>query len=295
MIASVLLVGCGKNSNDGTKKPDFSEDGRTVTYGIYPQTCLSDSTLISTLNTLQADGATGWYKYEGNYYAKLEANPRHSSYTFDNGKEIKYGETYWFKCEPIIWNILSKNNNEYLVVSTVLYDCIKYQESSSSTIEVDGIAYSANNYEFSTIRSWLNSYFFSHAFVLGNSHVRQTLVNNSAATTAYIDDPNNSCNDTTDYVFMLSYQDYFQSSYGFNSPSDRFCRATDWSKATGAWVDDTSTSPTYKGGIYWTRSPSKAGYYGTDNAMTIDEDGVADSYDVDSVETCVRPAIVIRK
>ena len=43
--------------------PVFSNDGKTVTYGLYPQTHVNDTTLINTLNTLEVS-SNGWYLYE---------------------------------------------------------------------------------------------------------------------------------------------------------------------------------------------------------------------------------------
>ncbi|MDY3995188.1 MAG: glycoside hydrolase family 9 protein, partial [Candidatus Onthovivens sp.] len=95
--------------------PTISKDGKTITYGLYPQTNVNDSTLISSLNSLTISEANGWYLYDGNYYAKVSAKPYDSRCTFDNRTTIKSGTTYWFKCEPIAWNILSNTNGEYYI------------------------------------------------------------------------------------------------------------------------------------------------------------------------------------
>ena len=236
-------------------KPHLSSDGKTVTYGIYPQTVVDDEELITSLNDLDSAESNGWYLYESEYYAKVSATPYNSSYVFDNGTTIVSGTTYWFKCEPIVWNVLSNNSGEYYIVSSVLLDAHCYY-NSLSTRTIDGKTVYANNYKYSDIRTWLNADFYNSAFALGNEHIRTTTVNNSASTT---NSSSNSyaCANTEDKVFLPSYQDYINSSYGFStstgSTNTRYCKTTDWARARGAWYS-TSSSKLYNG-YYWTRSP----------------------------------------
>ena len=85
------------NLNYG-KKPILDAKNNTITYGLYPQTNVNDSTLLSGLNSLTTPKSNGWYLYNGEYYAKLSAATCSSSCVFDNGKTILEGEKYWFKC-----------------------------------------------------------------------------------------------------------------------------------------------------------------------------------------------------
>ena len=251
--------------------PTISKDGKTITYGLYPQTNVNDSTLISSLNSLTTSEANGWYLYDGNYYAKVSAKPYDSRCTFDNRTTIKSGTTYWFKCEPIAWNILSNTNGEYYIVSSVLLDAHCYYKSTSNRT-IDGQTVYANNYKYSDIRTWLNEDFYNSAFALGNEYIQTATVDNSASTTDY---PSNkyACDNTEDKVFLPSYQDYRNSSYGFSTTYNfditRCCKTTDWARARGADYDSTSLSYLYNG-HYWTRSPS-SDHYGF--ALTLDYNG----------------------
>ena len=230
--------------------PTLSEDGKTITYGLYPQTNVNDSSLVSALNALTTPESNGWYLYNDEYYAKVSATPNSSSYKFDNGTTIVSGTTYWFKCEPITWNVLSNNSGECYILSSVLLDAHCYYNSRSNRT-IGGKAIYPNNYEYSDIRAWLNNDFYSSAFALGNSNILTTNVDNSAATT---NSTSNSyaCNDTQDKVFLPSYQDYINLSYGFSKDTRR-CKTTDWARARGVYYN-TSSSYLYNGN-YWTRSP----------------------------------------
>ncbi len=275
------------------ESPILSEDKKTLTYGLYPQTNVNDSSLVSALNALTTPESNGWYLYEGDYYAKVSATPFSSSYVFDNGTTISSGTTYWFKCEPITWNVLSITKGiYYYILSNVLLDAHCYYNSISSR-RIDGQPVYANNYKYSDIRTWLNADFYNSAFALGNSHIRTTTVKNSASTTDSSDNLY-ACGNTEDKVFLPSYQDYFNSSYGFStstSPSStRYCKTTDWARARGAWYS-TNSSYLYNG-YYWSRSPySDCSYY----AWAVYYDGYADhDHGVYNPYSGVRPGLSIR-
>ena len=272
-------------------KPIISNDGKTVTYGLYPQTNVNDSALISVLNTLTTPESNGWYLYGGDYYAKLSATPWDSNYVFDNGTTIVSETTYWFKCEPITWNVLSNNAGQYYIVSSTLLDAHCYYHSTSNRT-IGGQTIYPNNYEYSDIRTWLNDDFYDSAFALGNEHILTTTVDNSASTT---DSDSNSyaCNNTQDKIFLPSYKDYINSNYGFstftNSDNTRYCKTTDWARARGAYYYTSNGAYQYNG-YYWTRSPSSySSYY----AWDVDFDGGFDHDYVDFTSGSVRPGLSI--
>lgn len=266
-------------------------EGDTMTYGLYPQKNVNDSALISALNALTKPDNNGYYFYDNAYYAKVSATPYNSSYVFDNGTTIVSGTTYWFKCEPITWNILSDNNGDFYLLSSVLLDFHRYNEYYFGP---KNGRYSSN-YQYSEIRSFLNNDFYNSAFALGNSYIQTTTVDNSASTTN--SSPNSfACNNTQDKVFLPSYQDFINSSYGFSTSSDktetRYCKTTDWARARGANYYQEIGSFTYNG-YYWTRSPYSEYSTGTD-AWLVDVLGHLDVHPVDNNYTSVRPAITIK-
>jgi len=263
--------------------PIFSEDNKTVTYGRYPQSRITDTDLLEKLEEEADWQDSGYYLYEGEYYAKVYSQPYKDDYKFDDGTIIKTYVNYWFKYEPITWRVLNAFNNEYLLLSDVLLDATKYDSTNN------------NNYKDSSIRDYINSTFFNRAFAFGSSNVLTTTVDNSAPTTGT--DPNQfECDDTEDKVFLLSYKDYINTDYGFDgSPtsysSTRYCKTTEFARAKGALTN--TSEDKLNNGLYWTRSPNAGnkryashvrddGYIGYDNNC---------SY----AYLCVRPAIRIKR
>lgn len=270
-------------------RPILSNDGKTITYGLYPQTNVNDSELVSSLDALTTPESNGWYLYNAEYYAKVSATTFISYTEYDNGTTIVSGTTYWFKCEPIVWNVLSNNNGEYYILSSVLLDAHCYNKSSFSRT-IDGEKVYANNYEYSDIHTWLNNDFYNSAFALGNSNIQTTTVDNSAATTNSNSNPY-VCNNTKDKVFLPSYKDYINSSYGFSTSTDstntRCCKTTDWARARGA-----RCSSYLYNGDYWTRSPHSS--YPSDT-WRVDNSGYLTFISlVDESYGSVRPALSVK-
>ena len=272
--------------------PMFSTKNKTVTYGLYPQTNVNDGSLITALTGLAAStepGTNGYYFYENAYYAKVEATPLLAHYEFNNGTTIVSGTTYWFKCEPITWTILTNDYVDadgkhlgYYLLSDVLLDAHRYDDNS-------------NNYDYSDIRKWLNIDFCNSAFALDDSHIQTTTVDNSASTTYSSPNPY-TCNNTKDKVFLPSYRDYINSSYGFSTSEDptdtRYCKTTDWARARGAYYDNDSASYQYNNGYYWTRSPDDE--Y-SNYAWIVSHNGILDyGGQVSLARRSVRPALTIK-
>lgn len=277
--------------------PKLSEDGKTIVYGLYPQKNVNDSTLVSALNSLTTPESNDWYLYNNEYYAKVVAKPFTIYYdvSFDNGATIKNGTTYWFKCEPITWNVLSNNNGEYYILSSVVLDSHRYNKY---WLGKDTNGRYSNNYEYSEIRTWLNNDFYNSAFALGNDCIQTTIVDNSYSTTersgniVYSDF---ACNDTQDKVFLPSYKDYINSSYGFSTSTaladTRTCKITDWAKARGSGYNN-GTNDSNARLIYWTRSYDKS-----DNAnawCVSGEHGWLADINVSSSSLSVRPSLSIK-
>ena len=186
--------------------------------GEYPQTKVTDEALIASLNRIDDINSKGYYEYGGEQYEK------------------NYGTYY--KIEPIHWRYLDSDGSSLFVTSEYLLSNQKFNKNSYS-----------NNYKNSTIREWLNSDFLNKAFT-DDSYIITSTVDNSESTTGYT--PNSHvCETTYDKLFLLSYQELYNSEYGFTSNQARSCKATDY--ATSSYC---STKPQYFNcGPYWTRSP----------------------------------------
>lgn len=246
-LSDVIFMNCF-NDEEWRKKhgviPVLSKDGKTITYGLYPQTVVSDSALIEKLNQLPTPESNGWYFYNGDFYKKLVAKSvRYGGlssdyYKFNNGATIIAGKIYWFKVEPITWDVLYKNDDEYFILSSVLLDAHCYDDYYDDS--------GSNNYKDSDIRAWLNNDFYYSAFALGNKYIQTTTVDNYDSSNPY------ACEDTEDKVFLPSHDEYVGAIwYG---PLDAFVESTDYARANGVSHNDNAFDDKNDG--HWIRSPS---------------------------------------
>ena len=294
----VPLCGCAKLTKDNSSSddqpkeindfPSVSGDGKTLTYGYYPQSRAFDSNIVAGLDALSGPTANGWYYYKGDYYVKYNATPYASYYKFDDGTTIESGVSYWFKCEPIVWKILSSKSGQYYVASEKALDATMFYSSTIGR-SIGGKTVYPSNYEHSDIRTWLNDNFFNSAFKFNNSYVQLTNVDNSASTTNSNSNPY-TCNNTSDKVFLPSYKDYANHDYGFNYDYQRATITSDFARARGAMLNTYSVS--FKNySVNWTRSPYSENplyvyYTNSDGGFLVSE--VNKSY------YGVRPAINVR-
>ncbi len=156
--------------------------------------------------------------------------------------------------------------------------------NNSSYRNINGVDIAPNNYKYSNVRAWLNGYdgteykvsnytnkgFYNLAFKdLEKKAIITKEVDNSASTTSSSSNPY-ACENTFDKIYLLSYEDIYNSNYGFTDNLSRCTKVTDYAKATGAWW---STSEEYKdNGSYWLRSPYCHSYY----AYYVYDDGYVD-------------------
>lgn len=114
----------------------------------------------------------------------------------------------------------------------------------------------SNNYADSVIRAWLNDSFYKTAFDdKERALIQATTVDNSVASTGYGSN-SNVCSNTNDKVFLLSYKDVSNSSYGFSSNASRMRKLSDYARASGAWMSKSDWDGQYGGGIWMLRSPA---------------------------------------
>ena len=288
-----------------------------VTYGLYPQTYLKDiDGIYATLNSNAVPQTNGWYKYRGEYYAKVVADSAGEGNYFRDGTTIYNGSTYWFKCDPIVWNKLPSDDRDgsyYLISSTILDAGFMFfnQEDKEDDRNIEEQIIFGNNYKYSEIRAWLNGYdgtsykgasgsnmnftnigFIDTAFVLGDSAIQINEVNNGAVST---DSGSGSCacDNTNDKVFLPSYADLTTGSYGFPSNTSqsatRICKTTDWSLVRHASDDQENR------GYYWTRSPNFDSNYPNDtlHVWKVDRLGDMSSSGIWWRGCGVRPAIKV--
>ncbi len=242
--ALFTLSACDESSTLVTK--DERSDPAYVEFGMFPQTVKADDV---TVDESSAD-ANGWYLgSDGARYAKVTAAP-HGSCAFSTGAAVESGKTYYFKVEPIRWQVLSDaDGTMFLLADRVLAN----------------MAYDADcaDYAESDIRAWLNDDFLTAAFNAEESAaILVTEVDNSAASTGFAGN-DNACENTNDKIFLPSRTEMISTAYNFlkDDGPDRFREreVSDYAKATGAYAHPEKSADSaqnyYGNGWWWLRSP----------------------------------------
>ncbi len=233
--------------NDGTDYTDWSY----INFGSYPQTEVTGGDLTSAITGASYD-ANGDAWVEGTKYRRISKS--------DTCKDDYFGgRTYrYFMWEPIKWKVLQNDGSTLFVMADQGMDCKLFNDEWISV-----------TWENCTLRSWLNSTFFSAAF----SAEEQEAV--AAQTVVMEDNPEYNIeggNDTLDKVYLLSTEEVTSPSYGFcedysTYSVSRRVGASDFANAMGAWI---SPDKGYQGNSQWLlRSPGG----NTKDAAVVEDNG----------------------
>ncbi len=256
LLTVILLAGMTVVPGGAVSAADI-KTGTLVTFGSYPQSRVTNSSLLKSLNSRTLSWT--YYDYYCDYkqedymeyadttfsgeryravrfrhyrpYSTISSSLSIYTYQDDNGYEP--GETYWFKYEPILWRVLDPDAG--LLLTEYLIDSQPFNNEDKSEWE-DGFTHYANNWAFSSLRSWMNEDFYNTAF-----HSEKDYIND-----AFLDTPsdNGDSDQTTDKVFLLSKLDAKNESYGFStdlkSDTNRIAYGTDYAKCQGLDVKDYS-------------------------------------------------------
>ena len=177
------------------------------------------------------------------YYTEYSSSPDYS-YQDDNGYTVN--NIYYFKYEPLKWRVLDPETGIVLsksIIDSQAYSNTIYENGTDAygyTAYWNNASYTkyANDYATSSIRKWLNEDFYNTAFTSSQKqNILPTTLDNSAYSTDYSKYDSVS---TTDNVFLLSYSEAQNTSYGFtdntSSTETRKAVGTDYAKAQGLWV-----------------------------------------------------------
>ncbi len=294
---------------DANGNPNNS--GGYVLFGSYPQSKVTDGDTVAMLNgfagNLPTVGARGvwtaynnyvdgsqseysWYvdivyngvKYRGVYYTQYrpflpgQEGTTDWSYQGDNGYDIN--TVYWFKYEPIKWQIIYSANGKLSLVSASILDVKEYYYESlyaGETSSADG------TYATSNIRTWLNADFYSQAFNGVEAVAVNTVSVPNDASTTESNTNQNVCGTTQDKVYLLGYDTAV-------SLSSRQKKGTDYALCQGLAVDLEGSYAGY--GSWYTRSLSASS---KETATVVDALGNVSYGDVYMVNIGVVPAIDI--
>ena len=296
-----------------------------VLFGDWPQTLKNDDVTVDEKTTKIQGMFTYCLGSDNEWYVKCKENGSKKDYTYsDNKTPVGQGgeSEKWFKVEPIKWRVLTKEFDHdgdsttdkqwLLLAENILTGGVPYYVDSEDRA-IKSSAILPNNYQYSTIRAYLNgtyengdtqqkkyenSGFLQSAFTENaQSDIKKTKVDNSAQSTSggSGDSPaeNCICNTTEDKIFLLSVKEAATKDYGFesyDSYGNKNCRirvTTDYAKATGA-------SNTYVSGNavwWWLRSPST----GLNFVRNVEYDGYARTaaYKVTDTNGGIVPALSI--
>lgn len=248
-----------------------------IEFGSYPQSEVTDETLIAALNA--ADGEwTSYGYYSGTvdvYVGQMKSGDymrykdvvlgsdkyrgvvfdtyRPYSYTFQEYNGYICGNVYWFKYEPIKWRVLDPDTG--MVMSETVLDSQAYNDNYIFKSERDedhfngaywgnsSQTYYANNYAESSIREWLNDDFYNTAFSAAQQNmIEYTELNNSAYSDSYSAYDSET---TYDKIYLLSYDDASNMDY-FRLGADRFAGSSAYSLCQGSNLNE-----------WWLRTPGR--------------------------------------
>ena len=284
--------GSGNSNVSDDNKNDTSDDEekvvkKKITFGSYPQSEVTDATLVATLNSKagklptksapqkwtsfkhyhkykendedKAERDFMWYidimidnqKYRGVYFTAYRPTYvlRSSAATTSYQDDNGYliNTVYWFKYEPISWTVLEENSADG--TSLVLCDMI----IDSREFDYDSLNSTPtydNNYSKSSVRTWLNATFLTTAFnVTEQAKIQTSTVDNSIMSTGHHVNPN-ACANTKDKIFILSYAEAVNDKYGLELSEARIKKPTAYAKSQGIYTEKNGTSD------WWLRSPA---------------------------------------
>lgn len=177
--------------------------------------------------------------YRGVYFTSFRPNETYKERSIDNSYQDTNGylnnSVHWFKYEPISWRVLDVEGGKAFLMADIVIDSQHFHTSS-------------NNYENSYIRSWLNNDFYDTAFNIEEKlNIEMTTVDNSLASTGRETNPY-ICNDTEDNVFLLSYVEANDESYGLNTTASRLLGPSDYAKSQGVIMNENKSN-------WWLRTP----------------------------------------
>ena len=297
LLAVLMVVSVVPMSASAEESITYSV-GDIVEFGSYPQSKVTDETLIAELNALAPEwedwtsyeyySGTGvgtmtksdWMRYtdiiyNDNKYRAVRFTQYRPWHTYlspsDNSEQAENGYTtntiYWFKFEPIKWRVLDPSTG--LVLCETIIDSQPYSNSLYINDSISNSTYCyfndssytnyACDYETSSIRKWLNDNFYNVAFTAREmAEIDATTLNNIGYYTSVGTEGFEvfDSNETTDKIFLLSYNEARNSNFGFSSDRyehdvERRTQGSDYAKSQGLLVYDQSGDSYYSGNSEW--------------------------------------------
>lgn len=245
-------------------KPTINDD--TIFYGLYPKTIVSPSKeaellskLIEKATLLNIENKMPFW-FENEYYVKDVCNSYRTEYYFSDGTKAVSGETFYFKCEPVVWNVCSMSDNKYTLDCSFTAYCHRYNDTAN------------NQYVNSELRTWLNNDYYNTAFFLNSNKIEETNLSEIG--------------ELKDKIWVGSQNEYSEDWERYQNIKAKQC--SDFAICNGAFM---STDSKYKrNSRYWTRTSYRSSGY----AMTISYKGALLSDIVTDIACGIAPAITLK-
>ena len=293
--------------------------GDIVEFGSYPQSKVTDSSLVSALNGVLKNWVSygyysssvqgDWMKYADFTYNGIkyravtfsQYRPGYTSfssssdYTYQDDNGYTPNNIYFFKYEPLKWRVLDPSTGLVLcesIIDSQAYSNTEYKYGidpyryTAYWNDVEHTHY-ANDYATSSIRAWLNDDFYNTAFSSSQkASILTSELDNRAYSTSYSEYDSET---TYDKVFLLSWSEMQNTAYGFpantSSSSARKAKGTDYAKCQGLEVSSLNECSLQR-----LRSP---GCF-SERACEVTKDGnLYSRWDVNYTGHGVRPALKI--
>ena len=250
--------------------------GDIVEFGSYPQSRVTNSSLVSALNKVSKKWVSyGYYSGTGDYGTMVQGNwmkyadftyngtkyravtfsqyrpystcnPSSTSKTYQDDNGYTPNNIYYFKYEPLKWRVLDPSTGFVLcesIIDAQAYSNTVYgygTDPYGHLADWNDAAHTcyANDYATSSIRAWLNDDFYNIAFSSSQkANILTSKLDNKAYKTSYSEFDGET---TYDKVFLLSWNEVQNTAYGFyaNTSSDtaRAAKHTDYAECQGLWV-----------------------------------------------------------
>lgn len=331
IVTGLPLVGIDLFDKTMAKTISEYEVGDIIEFGSYPQSEVTGSTILSTLNSLGLSWTSyGYYSgtgdddngqmtsgdymmyadvtYMGDEYRAVKFTKYRPYLTgYKSAQTYAYQEyngyytntVYWFKYEPLQWRVLDPDEGfmmcESIIDSQPYNNTLYYNGNKPSGCkhyqDVSCTIY-ANNYATSSIRDWLNYDFYNTAFTSAEKvKILHSTQDNSCYDSSY---PQFDSDTTYDKIFILSYDEVINSDYGFSSSAsknDAKRRTKGTDYAKAQGLEVCRESGCYGYSSWWFRTPSYLSVYAC--GTYFDGGATADLNNISLTRRGVRPALKI--
>ena len=273
--------------NETTALKNAANNATWKSYGYYIGTGSSDGSMTASDYMKYADFFLDGVKYRAvkftQYRPCFTSQSSSASNTHQDENHYSLNTTYYFKYEPLKWRVLDPSTGLVLcdrIIDSQAFQNVMWENGSECYLAVNSTYY-ANNSTKSSISHWLNNDFYETAF---NASQKNNIKKTTVTYTAYSSDYSQFNSVMADRkMFLLSYDEAQNSSYGLSSTTAREAKGTAYAKCQGLWV---GSFVGYSG--WWLRSAGSSSF----NACRVNVDGdLSHNYShVNETDVGIRPA-----